>query len=329
MKTLKVKRYAGWASLILLVILMGCNNPTLSPTATSVSATATPHPTMTASPTPSPELPTITPTPSPIPPTRTPVLTHTSSPTPAPTLTADEEQALVFGMLKDNGGCPLPCWWGFTPGETSWETTKTFFASLGKRAETWRVQGTQHYTVYFDIPDYDHYHYQGYHERDGRVERIGIHSPLVVEEDGNPVSGDPQFAKEWEAYLLPQMLTTYGQPTQIFLGVSRGVPWTPFDLLLFYPEQGILAQYSGPASQEGETFRVCPHQVEIALYLWPPGHYATLEAVPGIAGYMYAPDEMSGIQLLEAATELSTEQFYHIFTQPTPKVCLETPVEIW
>jgi hypothetical protein len=245
-------------------------------------------------------------------------------------MTADKEYAFVSRMLQDNSGCRLPCWWGFTPGETSWQTVQAFFASLGKRIETWSVDNVQNYTVYFDIPDYQHYHRQFYSVKGGAVEMISIGTVPPVDKDGRPAYGDPQFAEDWRAYMLPQILGVYGQPSQVVLGVSRDTPWLPFDLLLFYPEKGILVQYSGPAeNEEWEIFRVCPHGVEITLYLWMPKQYTTLADIPGIGSYTYATDEMSSLRSLEEATGLSIEQFYQTFSQLDSQTCLETPADLW
>jgi hypothetical protein len=327
MKISIVGRYTCLLLPALFVSLTGCCGvpvvPTLPPTDALASLTVTPLPTVTPSPTPTSELPTNTPMPSPIPPTRIP------RPTPVPTMTADEEYAFVSEMLRDNGGCQLPCWWGFTPGETPWETTEIFFASLGKKVEAWSGDDAQHYTVYFDIPDHHHFHYQDYHEKDGTLDRIGIHAVPPADEDGHPVYGDSQFAEDWKAYMLPQILEVYGPPSQILLGLG-GAGWIPFDLVLFYPEKGFLVQYSGSAERsEGDTFLVCPHRAEVTLYLWVPEQYTALEDVPGIGSYTYAADEMSGLHSLEDATGMSIEQFYQTFAQPDDQTCLETPVDIW
>jgi hypothetical protein len=32
---------------------------------------------------------------------------------------------------ETNGGCKLPCYWGITPGETSWDVASMFVSSIG------------------------------------------------------------------------------------------------------------------------------------------------------------------------------------------------------
>ena len=74
---------------------------------------------------------TVTTAPSRTPPpaiTATPMITHT--PIPVPTLPPDEAQVLVLDLLY-NPPCDLPCWWGITPGETTWEEANKFLRSFG------------------------------------------------------------------------------------------------------------------------------------------------------------------------------------------------------
>ena len=318
MRTLIVSRYTYLLSFVLLVSLTGCyGTPSaspLSPTNSPASPTAMPLPTVAPSLTPTPELPTDTPIPSLIPPTRTP------RPTPVPTMTADEEYIFFLEMLQNNGGCQLSCWWGFTPGETSWQATRDFFTSLGK--ETWGGGDIQNYTVGFNMLG----HYESYQsyigDEDGILEMIGIGASPAVGEDGSFTYDHPQFAEDWKAYMLPQMLEVYGPPSQVFLGTGSGAPWSPFDLLLFYSEKGFLMQYSGEAEErEGETWLVCPHLVELTLYLWSPKRSMSLEDIPGLTVW--------GPHSLEEATGMSIEQFYETFVQPDNETCLEVPADLW
>jgi hypothetical protein len=242
-------------------------------------------------------------------------------------MTADEEYAFVSKMLQNNGECRLPCWWGFTPGKTSWEATKTFFASRGQKI--WGGgDNIQNYTIIFDTPG--HYEsYQSYIGKDGLLGMIGVSAVPPVGEDGYYAYGDPQFAKDWNSYLLPQMLVTYGQPAQIFLKTFSDTPAgvLPFSLLLFYPEQGILVQYYGLAEEEGEQLRICPWQSEISLWLWSPEREMTLADIGRVAKERigYINDYLS----LEEATGMSTEQFYQTFAQPASQACLETAADMW
>jgi len=326
MKTLILIRHTVLSLLVLLVPLVSCSAPaapTLSPTSTlAPSPTFAPSPTAVPSLTPT-WLPTDTPTPSPIPPTRTP------SPTPVPTMTADEEYVFVSEMLQDNGGCRLPCWWGFTPGETPQQTPRAFFTSLGKQ-----IQGSvRNYTVVFNNPG----HYESYQSYigDGILDMIGINAGPPVGQDGYPAYGDHQFGGDWRTYMLPQMLEVYGPPQQVFLETySSGPDRLPFRLWLFYPDQSFLVKYEGFTGEEGkggwveagQAIRMCPWRSEVALWLWPPEREMTLEDIDPMIRNPVDPDR---IRSLEEATGISIEQFYQTFSQPDNQACLETPADLW
>jgi hypothetical protein len=322
----------GCVCLVLVICLAGCcapgvvSSPSVTPIPPSAVPTKGPSFTPVSPSVPTLEMPTGTPTPSPIPPTRTP------RPTPVPTMTADEEYAFVSEMLRDNGGCQLPCWWGFTPGETSWETTQTFFASLGREMHTWNGSDAQHYTVYFDIPDH-HFHYQSYHEKGDVLDRIGIHAVPPAGEDGYYAYGDPQFAEDWRAYMLSQILEAYGLPSQVFLETYKSGPdRLPFRLLLFYPSRGFLVMYEGSIGEEGKgewveagkAIRICPWRSDISLWLWSPDHVMTFGDL-GISSQV----NLERLRSLEEATGMSVEQFYETFVQPDAETCLETPADLW
>jgi len=244
-------------------------------------------------------------------------------------MTADEKYAFVSEMLRNNGGCRLPCWWGFTPGETAWETTKTFFTSRG--VTIWDNGGTRDHTVVFNIPG----HYESYQSYigEGTLDRIGIVAGPLVGADGHYAYGDPQFAEDWKTYMLPQILGAYGPPQQVFLETySSGPDRLPFRLLLFYPDQGLLAKYEGSTGENGQgewveagqAIRIRPRRSDIALWLWSPEREMTLADL-GLSSQV----DLDRLRSLEEATGMSIEQFYQTFVQPDNQTCLETLVDLW
>jgi hypothetical protein len=49
--------------------------------------------------------------------------------TPLPTF--ENPVAEIRILIRDNAGCHLPCWWGITPGTTSWLQASQFFVHFG------------------------------------------------------------------------------------------------------------------------------------------------------------------------------------------------------
>jgi len=93
--------------------------PSLSPT-TLVIVTALPSATPTS---------TVTATFSP---SYTPTATYTAMPTltPLPTIPPLQRGQVYTELIKNNGGCDLPCWWGFEPGVTHIKYVDQLYASF-------------------------------------------------------------------------------------------------------------------------------------------------------------------------------------------------------
>jgi hypothetical protein len=228
--------------------------------------------------------------------------------TPAPTLSVEEAQALVSDLLQSNGGCQLPCWWGFTPGETSWRTAYEFFNARGKvPAAAPSVYTPRIYTVSFRVPEPLTQHYY-------------VQEEIIEMIWSNP--GDTP------RYKLSQLLATYGQPANVWLKIPPSVPEgdesiLPFFLLLHYKNQGILVMYTGFTEEQKGQMVICPGQVGGTLTLWASGRAMTLEEIARI-GLTMAPNEAPDYLPLTEAVGMSIEAFYQAFTQGEDALpCLE------
>ena len=70
--------------------------------------------------------------------TKTKSPTLTPSWTPRPTLPLDEAIETVQELIRTNGGCEFPCWWGLVPGETTWWEAEAFLKPLAYSTFRWR-----------------------------------------------------------------------------------------------------------------------------------------------------------------------------------------------
>jgi hypothetical protein len=234
---------------------------------------------------------------------------------------------MVLDLLKNNGGCRLPCWWGFTPGKTDWRTTLAFLSSSGK-AITGYGSPYVTYEVSFKIPKHEVTIDQAYIVRDKTVDSIWVGISMVHNDEA--VFGDPLFAEDLQPYFLPHLLETYGQPEQVLLKTFSGAPeggWAPFRLMLFYPRQGFLVIYQGPNERIGEQIRWCPSKTNIALWLWLPERELTLQDVARV-GPNLPVEEINSFRSLEEATSMNVEAFYKSF-KGDAITCLETPANLW
>jgi hypothetical protein len=225
-----------------VMILANCQrlNPTLEQGTVTVAVHTTQvvtyQPTSTDSATPNPSLtPSKTFTPTKLSfPTRTFTTTPAPTWTQLPTLSSAEAETKITDLLLHNADCLLPCWWGITPGVTTWNEAKQFLEAFTD-IEGPSLQGADD-KLY---KAYSSYFYLG-----GKKYLISL---ITVDEIVVDIGLLPDVTKFGQQ--LPNLLSNNGVPDQIWIAPmpeTPGGPW--FYLLLYYSEQGILAQYSGEAS---------------------------------------------------------------------------------
>ena len=303
---------------ILILFMASCRpltQPLDTPTASIVSLkstlvrkTVTPSPTITLTPSPST--------------TATPTATQVPSPeptwTPLPTLLTSEAAALVQDLLKNNGDCRLPCWWGIIPGETSWLEARQFLATFATRIgqgdsgiimEEGISYQVTNYSVAFDI--------EGGLRGGGAL--FSIRNGIISFIDITPSSTVQSFQ-------LHQLLSDYGKPDKVFIETYQNTPGLglPFQLVLFYPGQRIQAFYEYTAQKAGDVLIGCPQPVGPILSVWGP--YKALTDKDLITS---GPDNPQPFKLLEEVTDMSIDAFYQAFQNPESKICIETPADLW
>lgn len=312
----------------LLVFLVTCCSQSVtqltpSPTPVRVSATITPTPTPTvATVTPTPTLRVSTPTPSPKhTPTKPPTLT------PLPTLAQKERDAQILRLLQTNGGCSLPCWWGISPGTTTWDTARQLFVSMGSKvlAQSHRDGSIEHETG-FDLPESDMYMKIYILQRDGLIESIKVTS----EDYMAPIA----FQSDWELYSLKRMLTVYGEPSRVWVQLAAG-PVRPgstmgYGLWLFYDQLGFLIQYGGTGLKVQPIYHVCPAaqgqggMVYIQLVLRAIENNTSLETLAGMTEV-----DLPYLLPIEEAAGMSVTEFYTLFITENDMPCFDTPRDLW
>lgn len=100
-------------------------------------------------------------------------------------------------MLEKNGGCELPCWWGITPGKTSWQDAAHF---LGSFSTIYRDENSSYAYVYLPLPP----------------DEGTLNHTYVIE--GDTVVEIYAYVYDWSPLLyLSKFLTDYGPPDEIFL----------------------------------------------------------------------------------------------------------------
>lgn len=309
--------HVSWIMLVLAYILISCTRklepellitPTLSPSSGFVSQITTP---LYASQTNSVE-PSVTVIPTQKP-KQTEIMTNTPRTWPSvPTLSSEDSQKILNDLLVNNAGCRLPCFWGITPGETSFEdvldSLEPFTMILGVTEVPGNIR-----VLYSRVP---------FPEEWGAV----VHSYTFI---NNVVEEIHAYNYDFApGFYLSAFLETYGQPSEIWVSTFREEEQSsrPFLVDLFYPDQGILMEYSGGEITDlGYSLKNCLYQLNSPfIYLWVPEQGFTFQEA---TERFLDSGEFKRIPLVEA-TGIDENAFYSGF-QDFGYLCLETPKDLW
>jgi hypothetical protein len=299
----------------LTVILVGCNqgNQASSPGIQITASPAQPLPTdfITSQASLEPgSLPiptnTLAATVQPIP-TFTPMVTQTALPmvtilptwTLKPTLPSKQAQEYALEMVRTNGGCKLPCWLGITPGKTTWGEAYGILAPFAKDIDPQEPEPGNISHVPFSFPDSTE-----------RGAYLTYNKAGVVFQIETP-----------ENIPLPELLTTYGPPSEIrihAIGVYTMDPVGRFTLVLFYQNQGIMAVYDGE-NEKSNFIHICPsyiHEPQFAWLLWSPTEKLTFSDAGKMTLFPHSPEEEEKYISLEKLTGMDVQTFYAQYKDP-------------
>lgn len=300
----------------LVIIFFGCTSPNVK----EVETTLQPYiPTSTASQTAAPTItvtlrPTFTPEPTK---TSTPTLTNTPTFTPTwtplPTIATSDLQDYILSLYAEET-CRLPCWWGITPGETTWQAAERVLARFSKVIAK---QSPLNENIKVGFADIDIQHPQ-------------MITNIYIIDDG--VIANAEVPLDFDTYTLSSFLDEYGSPTEIWLSTYKteypaGV--LPFIMYLFYPDQGILASF-GPQQTSLTTNSVKGCKLDSSinyLRLWSPGNSNLSFKEVGDIFEMKLWNEKH-LQI-EEATGMSVAEFYELFKKAGNPTCLVTQKELW
>lgn len=299
----------------ILLIVTGCESAQLSPTPTDSDGSI---PTSTIRP--SEMIPTpistetvrifSSQTPSPAAlfaswtPSMAPSQAPTQSWTPHPTLSSDEKKQVIQELLVTNGDCWLPCWWGLTPGKTTWGEAWAILSPLMADLFISPLKG--HFTFYFWAPidlQPDGKNVAYLIVRDNKVESIQV----VIKST------------------LQEFLTTNGPPDQIRL-FTDGTPGTDpsgfFILALYYPEKGILAYYEGD-EQYGDIMDICTSRITTlgtGVLLWSPESEISFDQALELS---FVGELIEYFYTLEDYSAMTASDFYETYVKPeNADICL-------
>jgi hypothetical protein len=250
--------------------------------------------------------------------------------TPLPTLLVDEQESYIKEFLEANMDCQLPCWWGITPGKTSWQETETLLRHLGATIKQFQSEtgGNLYGVLLRGLPELVLSFYDN-GVPNSKVDKIHV--------NGNKGGGQDQreFEIFWESYSPKEIMSKYGVPSRILLDTIGTLGNTDigkhgYTLWIFYDSLGFMIRYEGLIADE-EIFRFCfnlnqgANDIDhIELTLQHQSYGFPLEHDDSILGSA----SPRGLPLQDVAG-ISIEKIHQLFTQTEESYCLETPHDIW
>jgi hypothetical protein len=309
------------ALLFAVLISASCASPIPTPPATTpvvvvASSTATVLPTQIPASQTSTTTRTPTSTQTRVPrPTATSLPTKTATPTKYPTLDAQGRMNFVMQALKTNGGCQLPCWWGITPGKTTWKEMVDTFVKEG-------IGFYQEGQPDLHFVTQDNYQVNAidvtFQRKNDLVQGIDIRSEYYY------LLAQPEHAEAWKNYTFDQVLSQYGVPTQVYLELTVGAgDWSPgmqatYALWLEYANKGIAIRYPGVLIPDNQGWYVCPsfdNAYGSTIKLRTPGSQEPIAVFDADNPFQFGGP-------LKKLTGTSPHQFYETFKQVPPAQCL-------
>jgi hypothetical protein len=227
----------------------------------------------------------------------------------------EEVDVWLLAMLEDNGGCRLPCWWGITPGETTWEEARAFLAPYASRISVHEIGGRVSIAVYFFYPPESvttSFITLNFGVMNGIINGIAINNIELV-----------------SAYNLSELMETYGEPGSVFIDAYSG--WENdygprhVAIHIYYPQHGIFAQYDAPNGEVGDGILHNCIEYGPLLLLWSPErqlNYADAIVSLGL-------DFQFPFLPVSEALGMDVPTFYETYRGADREVCIDTPVDLW
>lgn len=296
-----------------LIITTDSATPATTPTSLLQSRTVTPRSALGLTPT---TIPTLSPA-------ATSSLTPQSTWTPLATIAPDARAETYYELMDNNGGCELPCWWGFELGKATANELVQFYERFDPHISIRdREAGKTSIEITFVEAGIEN----GWQTNHRFVAKNGIITTVDI------------IVGEHSNYQLESLLQHLGPPSEVWMGSISDYEedgHVPFMYALHYPEQGIavdLGHFSAGSGANVEVLLDCFEREDSArLYMWDPTDIDykrdqyILDNVIGLS-------ETQGKYAKRPLTDVSdwdVDEFYAFLSDPNRTECLETPTEHW
>lgn len=215
----------------------------------------------------------------------------------------------IDDLIKTNGDCRLPCFWGIEPGVTKWAEAISLFNQLGIRG----VTGTSPRDINYFTANVEASNVTillNLYQKDDVVGAI-----LLTITNKSSLIG---LHTDIEQYSIHKTFQDLGMPTDILLKFDFA-PEGPSDISSYgfwviYDNYGLQEDYIGSFRPLDDS-KICPEQTveQVVLYLYSP----TLDFLP------WGPDISGDAEKLENLSSTSVIDFFQSSVQSNALGCIE------
>lgn len=248
----------------------------------------------------------------------------TVKPTSRPTLSPEDAHQLLLDLFENNGGCRFPCWFGLTPGHSTYSETKEFVETFSTMTAYRNTSSYQEYLFEFRSPPSE--------ENDGRLwGKLHGENPdlLTYVWYEAPLSNFP----------LNNILSQYGPPDEIrlsalgyYMGLSNlGTFW----IVLYYKEQGILVEYEGNM-EKAKVLDICfPYEKlrpYVRILLWDPDKNYSFKEAGNLMKLQIKPENSidEDYRPINELSDLDVPSFYERYRVAENRgICFGVPDRDW
>ena len=235
---------------------------------------------------------------------------------PLPTLAADKAEMQVLELLNHNAGCRLPCWWGISPGITSWSDTNTTMQGLRLKPSLDNISGA--YTLLYEFSGDNHalIFWMNFCLENDFVRTITFRT----EGYNNLLS----FKKVYANLAPEQIMIEYGNPSQIDMTGGFGSGGVYYVISFYYDDLGFAISYDGKApftDIHSTTVPICPTF----------GNKGNLTGGLGLeleSNNIVLKHEGLSHSLMEAAG-ITPQDLYNLYISSKNGVCFDMPTDLW
>lgn len=225
-------------------------------------------------------------------------------------------------MFVNTEPCEIPCWWGITPGKTTWAQARQLLSEISPEYGPYYDGALPRYDYSFEVPV--NFEPLGY----GFIEAsLYVQDEIVI-----AIGTSTGWLHRDFDYSFANLLSLFDQPDEIWIRYSpvEADFHIEYSLNLFYKEQGILLHKSGEAALKDNTLVICPLQRGIfpmGITLFAPTITSSYDYLRELLFGKYELTETHYVRLSSITDGFGESEFYELYKNENAAECFSVDVK--